>query len=148
VWRTAPVATLVRVMITSGITAPVASVAWPEIDPEACANNRDGPDVMARKVTNPQMIATLHLLSGVKIVIFIHAGPRTFPLAWNLGIRDEATRPTSRTAHTLGISIVITTSTVMQPFRVHFNKPCTPWGRTLCEPYNDQIPKSAYPNCP
>jgi hypothetical protein len=85
-------------------------VAWPEIDPEACANNRDGPDVMARKVTNPQMTATLHLLSGVKI------GPRTFPLAWNLGVKNEATHPTPGTANTLTFGVIPISSSANAAF--------------------------------
>jgi len=79
VLRTAPVAVLVREIIVFGTTAPVGSAMWPDIDPEACANNLEGAHMMQRRRTKPHRTETLHFSINLKTVGFVPALRGAFP---------------------------------------------------------------------
>ena len=107
--RTAPVAVLVSVIVELGTTAPVASAMWPDMDPEAWANNLEGPPRMPRMRTSPQRTETLHPSINLEILELADAARRIL-LAWNRVVRGEPARSTRGTGYKLDRIIVVITS--------------------------------------
>ena len=103
--RTAPVAVLVSVIVELGTTAPVASAMWPDMDPEAWANNLEGPPTMPRRRTKTHRIRTPHLSIDAKTLKVAHAARGVF-LALNRVVRGEPVRLTRSTERTWKLNIV------------------------------------------